>query len=174
MSNTNEWNDSDFHLPYNRQLVEKAKELRKNMTPAEKKLWYGYLRTFKFRILRQRPIDNFIVDFFCAQLKLVIEVDGESHFTDDGKDYDWERTQILEGYGLKVLRFTNDEVLQDWEGVCRRIEEEIPPTSSSSLKLRLFKGAKMDYVRSRRVSEVGLCDRVSAYSWCHLTNFIFM
>ena len=122
------WNDSDFHLSYNRQLVEKAKQLRKNMTPAEKRLWYGYLRMFKFRILRQRSINNFIVDFFCAQLILVIEVDGESHFTDKGKDYDWERTQILEGYGLKVLRFTNDEVLQDWEGVCRRIEEEIPPT----------------------------------------------
>ena len=132
MSNTNDWNDTDFHLPYNRQLVKKAKELRKNMTPAERKLWYDYLRTFKFRVLRQRPIDNFIVDFFCAQLRLVIEVDGENHFTDDGKDYDWERTQILEGYGLKVLRFTNDEVLQDLEGVCRRIEEEIPPTSSSS------------------------------------------
>ena len=128
MSNTNDWKDTDFHLPYNQQLVEKAKELRKNMTPAEKRLWYGYLRTFKFRFLRQRPIDNFIVDFFCAQLRLVIEADGESHFTDDGKDYDWERTQILEGYGLKVLRFTNDEVLKDWEGVCRRIEEEIPPT----------------------------------------------
>jgi len=138
MSNTNDWNDTDFHLPYNRQLVEKAKELRKNMTPAEKRLWYDYLRTFKFRVLRQRAIDNFIVDFFCSQLKLVIEVDGESHFTDDGKDYDWERTKILEGYGLKVLRFTNDEVLQDWEGVCRRIEESIPPTSS--LKLRLKKG----------------------------------
>ena len=108
------------------------------MTPAEKKLWYSYLRTFKFRVLRQRPIDNFIVDFFCAGLKLVIEVDGASHFTDEGRDYDWEKTQILEGYGLKVLRFTNDEVLQDWEGVCRRIEEKIPPTSS--LKLRLKKG----------------------------------
>jgi very-short-patch-repair endonuclease len=128
MPNTNEWNDSDFHLPYNRKLVEKAKELRKNMTPAEKKLWYSYLRTFKFRVLRQRPIDNFIVDFFCAGLKLVIEVDGESHFTNEGKDHDWERTQILEGYGLKVLRFSNHEVLQDLEGVCRRIEEEIPPT----------------------------------------------
>jgi very-short-patch-repair endonuclease len=122
------WSNTDFHLPYNRQLVEKAKELRKNMTPAERKLWSGYLRTFKFRVLRQRPIDNFIVDFFCAQLRLVIEVDGESHFTDEGRDYDWERTQILEGYGLKVLRFTNDEVLQDWERVCQRIEEEIPPT----------------------------------------------
>lgn len=98
------------------------------MTPAERKLWYGYLRTLTFRVLRQRPTDNFIVDFFCAQLKLVIEVDGENHFTNESRDYDWERTQILEGYGLTVLRFTNDEVLQDWEGVCRQIEELIPPT----------------------------------------------
>ncbi|HBE56853.1 MAG TPA: endonuclease, partial [Cyanobacteria bacterium UBA11366] len=72
---------SDFHLPYNPALVARAKELRKNMTPAEKKLWYGYLRTFQFRVLRQRPIDHFIVDFYCPSLKLVIEVDGESHFT---------------------------------------------------------------------------------------------
>jgi hypothetical protein len=62
MSNTNNWNDSDFHLPYNRQLVEKAKELRKNMTPAEKRLWYGYLRTFKFRVLRQRPKGFLVTD----------------------------------------------------------------------------------------------------------------
>jgi very-short-patch-repair endonuclease len=102
---------SDFHLPYNLQLVERAKELRKNMTPAEKKLWNNYLKTFKFRVLRQRPINNFIVDFYCANLKLVIEVDGDSHFTPEGKDYDAERTAILEGYGLKVMRFTNENVL---------------------------------------------------------------
>jgi very-short-patch-repair endonuclease len=59
-------------------------------------------------------------------LKLVIEIDGDSHFTNDGKDYDQERTQILEGYGLRVMRFTNDEVLKDFAGVCQRIEE-IPP-----------------------------------------------
>ena len=75
---------TDFHLPYNPQLVERAKELRKIMTLAEKKLWYNYLKTFKFRFLRQRPIDNFIVDFYCAELKLVIEVDGDSHFTNEG------------------------------------------------------------------------------------------
>ncbi len=96
------------------------------MTPAEKKLWYSYLRDFKFRVLRQKPINNFIVDFYCAKLKLVIEIDEDSHFTNDGKDYDQERTQILEGYGLRVMRFTNDEVLKDFAGVCQRIEE-IPP-----------------------------------------------
>ncbi len=120
--------NTDFHLPYNPQLVERAKELRKKMTPAEKKLWNNYLKTFKFRVLRQRPINNFIVDFYCAELKLVIEVDGDSHFTVQGKDYDKERTQILEGYGLKVMRFSNYDVLNDFEGVCQQIEDLLRPT----------------------------------------------
>ncbi|NJO98471.1 MAG: endonuclease domain-containing protein [Pleurocapsa sp. CRU_1_2] len=120
--------DGDFYLPYNSDLVEKAKELRKNMTAAEKKLWHGYLRSFKFRVLRQRPIAFFIVDFYCAALKLVIEVDGDSHFTDEGKIYDVKRTEILEGYGLKVIRFTNEEVLHNFEAVCDRLDQEIPPS----------------------------------------------
>ena len=74
------------------------------------------------RILRQRPIDNFIVDFYCSGLRLVIEIDGESHFTEQGKIYDEERTNILEGYGLQVVRFTNVEVLQNFEEVCYQLE----------------------------------------------------
>ena len=127
--NNRNLNTTDFHLPYNPQLVSRAKEFRQNPTPAEKKLWQEYLRTFRFRVLRQRPIDHFIVDFFCAALKLVIEIDGESHFTTEGRVYDQERTAVLEGYGLIVLRFTNDVVMNDFEGVCQRIEELIPPTS---------------------------------------------
>ncbi|MFB2834738.1 endonuclease domain-containing protein [Floridanema evergladense] len=126
-SNHQNLNTTEFHLPYNPQLIARAKELRKNSTPAEKKLWQNYLRTFKFRVLRQRPIDNFIVDFYCAALKLVIEVDGESHFTKEGQEYDRERTQILQGYGLKVVRFTNDQVLNNFEAVCLEIEGLIPP-----------------------------------------------
>ena len=114
-------NNSDFHLPYNPTLLPRAKELRKNMTAAEKKLWYGYIRTLKFRVLRQRPIDYFIVDFYCPKLKLVIEIDGESHFTDEGKAYDQERTERLEGYGLKVIRFTNQEVLNNFEGIYEKL-----------------------------------------------------
>lgn len=119
-------NNNNFHLPYNPDLVAKARELRKNMTPAEKKLWYDYLRSFQFRVLRQRPIAFFIVDFYCAALKLVIEVDGDSHFTKAGIAYDTERTRILEGYGLRVIRFTNDEVLHNFETVCEFIDREIP------------------------------------------------
>jgi very-short-patch-repair endonuclease len=120
-------NATDFHLPYDPALVPTAKELRKNMTPAENKLWYGYLRNFKFKVFRQRPIDHFIVDFYCPSLKLVIEVDGDRHFTEDGKAYDQERTQRLEGYGLKVIRFANQQVLQGFESVCEAIHKEIPP-----------------------------------------------
>jgi very-short-patch-repair endonuclease len=114
-------NDSGFHLPYNPTLVPRAKELRKNMTAAEKKLWCGYLKTFKFRVLRQRPIDHFIVDFYCHSLKLVIEIDGDSHFINEAKEYDQERSKRLEGYGLRVLRFTNQQVLNNFEEVCEQL-----------------------------------------------------
>ncbi|MDZ8082600.1 MAG: endonuclease domain-containing protein [Nostoc sp. DcaGUA01] len=130
MSNQKSLLNSDFHLPYNPKLVERAKELRKNMTSAEKKLWNNYLKNLKFRVLKQRPINNFIVDFYCPNFKLVIEVDGDSHFTQEGKDYDSERTAILAGYGLKVMRFTNDDVLNNFEGVCQKIDEVINSINS--------------------------------------------
>ncbi len=114
---------TNFHLPYNPLLVERAKQLRKNMTTAEKKLWNEYLKNLEFRFLKQRPIDNFIGDFYCSALKLVIEIDGDSHFTTEAKEYDEARTKVLEGYGLKVIRFTNDEVLNNLEGVCQQIEK---------------------------------------------------
>jgi len=115
-----------YHLPYNPDLVHKAKQLRKNMTEAEKRLWYKYLRNFKHRVYRQRPIDQYIVDFYCPALRLVIEIDGESHYTDEGKQYDKRRTEILEGYGLRVIRFTNIDVLKNFEGVCKVIEDITP------------------------------------------------
>ena len=117
--------ESNYHLPYNPKLVQRARELRKNMTKAERKLWYEYLRNFPLRVHRQRPIDHFIVDFYCPKLKLVIEIDGESHNSKQAQIYDAERTRRLEGYGLKVIRFTNEEVLTNFEGVCDVIAGEI-------------------------------------------------
>ncbi len=116
-----------FHLPYNPKLIECARELRKNMTAAEKTLWYHCLRDFPYRVLRQRPIDHYIVDFYCPALRLVIEIDGESHFTDDGKESDEHRTAILNAYGLRVVRFTNREVMTDVAAVCGRLHEMIAP-----------------------------------------------
>lgn len=122
-----------YFLPYHDNLIEKAKEMRKNPTPAEQKLWQFFRSTPPFgrggiKIWRQKPIDHFIVDFYCPQLKLVIEVDGDSHFTEQGMAYDKERTRILEGYGLQVIRFTNDEVLHHFEAVCEQLYGFIPPS----------------------------------------------
>ncbi|CAN5896890.1 hypothetical protein BH24DEI2_BH24DEI2_20740 [soil metagenome] len=82
------------HLPYNRALFERARELRKNMTPTEAKLWNECLRHLNVNVLRQRPIDNFIVDFYLPGSKLVIEVDGDSHFSAEGRARDAERTSV--------------------------------------------------------------------------------
>jgi very-short-patch-repair endonuclease len=106
-----------YHLPYNPNNVKYAKTLRRNMTPAEKKLWYEFLRNFKYRVLRQRPIDHYIADFYCSKLRLVIELDGLHHYLDlEQKKYDQRRTNILALYGLRILRFTNDQVLYGFVG----------------------------------------------------------
>lgn len=119
-----------YYFPYNPNSVSKARALRKNMTPAERQLW-GYLRTLVPRVLRQRPIDYFIVDFYCAKLKLVIEVDGGYHFTPEAQEYDKRRTERLATYGITVIRFTNDQVLHNFESVCSEINEylkqHLPP-----------------------------------------------
>ncbi len=113
---------TDFHLPYNPDLLQRAKTLRKNMTPAERKLW-EYLQLLDVKIYRQRLIGNFIVDFYCSSRKLVIEVDGDSHTPEPAKVYDQERTNVLNGYRLQVVRFTNREVLTEFEGVCLKVAE---------------------------------------------------
>lgn len=124
----NPFKTSNYHLPYNSALIPRAKELRRNMTPAERKLWHNCLKTFPYRVLRQRPIDNFIVDFYCAALRLVIEVDGASHFSEQGLAYNEQRTRILEGYGLKVIRLTNTQVLHEFEAVCECLRGLILPS----------------------------------------------
>jgi very-short-patch-repair endonuclease/DNA modification methylase len=113
-------------LPYNKNLTERARELRKNMTPAEKNIWYKVLANKQFedlRWLRQRPIDNFIVDFYCAELKLAVEIDGDSHT--EQVEYDATRTTVLEGHGLTVIRFTNDDVLHNIDGVYSTLSQVI-------------------------------------------------
>ena len=115
------------HIPYNPALKQRSRELRKYPTDAERKLWQ-FLRTREETWLRQKPIDHFIVDFFCSSFKLVIELDGSQHYSDDGKEYDQARTDILSGYGLTVLRFSNVDVTQNFYGVCTAIvqAQEIP------------------------------------------------
>ncbi len=91
-------------------------------------IWYKYLRKLEYRVFRQRPVDNYIVDFYCPKYKLVIEIDGERHLTSEGKEYDEERTIVLEQYGLKVIRFLNEDILRGLESVVHKIEETIEKT----------------------------------------------
>jgi len=113
------------HPPYADGLKDKARELRKSQTPAEKKLWYEYLSRLDLRFKRQHPIDNYIVDFYCTKLGLVIEIDGSSHNEDPQHDKDKKRTAILEKYGLTVIRFSNDQVLKEFKGVCQVVDSYI-------------------------------------------------
>jgi very-short-patch-repair endonuclease len=125
------------HLPYNPDAVKKAKALREQMTEPEKKLWYQFLNKFEPRFLRQRPIDNYIADFYCPAMSLVIEIDGSGHFFESGKKYDRERTKVFEAYGLQVLRIKNEDVATSFETVCNKIKEVI---SLHSLQPPLTRG----------------------------------
>ncbi len=114
-------------------LLGRAREQRKNMTPAEKLLWQrirSKILGMKFR--RQHPINHFIADFYCHEAKLIVEVDGGYHEDEEQQDYDIGRTKELEEFGLRVIRFTNEEVKEDLDGVVRRIRNSLPhpPTPS--------------------------------------------
>jgi very-short-patch-repair endonuclease len=116
-------------LPYNKKLISRAKELRKNMTKEEKRLWYDFLSKYPIRFQRQKVIDNYIVDFYCHQAKLVVELDGSQHFSPEAVTYDDTRTKALENRGLCVIRFTNNDIHHHFEGVCQQIDRYIrnPP-----------------------------------------------
>ena len=106
-----------FKIPVNSTLDKYAKENRKNMTDEEKKVWYQILRGHDPEFHRQRIIGNYIVDFYCPKLKLIIEIDGYQHFFEENKEYDSKRTEYFEKLGFYVLRFENTEVKKDFENV---------------------------------------------------------
>ena len=115
-------------LPYNKNLKQYSRQLRENMTDAERKLWSKIrMKQLKgYQFYRQKPIGDYIVDFFCPRAKLVIEVDGSQHLSDEVTEYDRIRNEYFSSLGLRVLRFTNTEVLKNIAGVVESIEEEIP------------------------------------------------
>jgi very-short-patch-repair endonuclease len=115
-------------LLYNRPpLKSRRKELRNGSTPAEVKLWsmlqHSNLGGYKFR--RQHSIGYYILDFYCPSERVAVELDGDSHFTDDAIDYDHERTAYLNALNIKVIRFLNTDVYNNLNVVCERILEEI-------------------------------------------------
>ena len=107
---------------YNKDNIPLAKQLRKNMTPWERKLWYEFLRKYPVRFQRQKVIGNYIADFYCAGAKLVIELDGSGHYETKQFAKDALRTHELENMGFHVIRFTNLDIDHSFAEVCESID----------------------------------------------------
>ena len=115
---------------HNHRLVQNAKELRRNMTKEERHLWYDFLKSYPVRFTRQKILGNYIVDFYCASARLVIELDGSQHYEDKGIEYDKERTKYLEQYDLTIIRIPNNEINTNFDGVCEYIDALIKQSLS--------------------------------------------
>lgn len=113
------------HTWYRRDLKPRARQLRRDPTPAERKLWYEFLSSHREKFTRQKPLGRYIADFYCAQKRLVIELDGDTHFTDEGRRYDKTRMQALAVEDIRIIRFTNAEVMAQFEAVCGCIDEAL-------------------------------------------------
>ena len=115
----------------NRDLVSLARKLRKEMTKEERRLWYDFLRQYPARFVRQKVLGHYIADFYCAQAGLVVELDGGQHYEDKAMEQDARRTDYLAGYGLLVLRIPNNEVMQNFSGVCEWIDYTVQQRTAS-------------------------------------------
>ena len=115
---------------HNKQLVPLARQLRIEMTKEERHIWYDFLRTYPVRFSRQKVLGKYIADFYSAEAKLVIELDGSQHYKDINAEKDAERTAFLEAYGLTVIRIPNNEVARNFRGVCEYIDAAVKQSLS--------------------------------------------
>ena len=105
----------------NSKLTRFSQHLRKDMTKEESHLWYDFLKDLPITVNRQKVIGNYIVDFYCATAKVVIEIDGYQHYLDEGEQKDKERDAFLKNLGLTVLRYSNRDIHRNFRGVCEEI-----------------------------------------------------
>ena len=103
--------------PYNRDLTKYAKELRKNMTREEKHLWYDFLKLLPMTVKRQYVVGCYILDFFIPSVNIAIELDGSQHYEPDAKKDDEQRDRLLASFGIKVIRYTNVQINNNFDGV---------------------------------------------------------
>ncbi len=116
----------------NSKLTGNEKALRKIMTKEERHLWYDFLKTLPITVNRQKVIGNYIVDFYIASSKIVIELDGSQHYADKGVENDTKRDAFLTGLGINVLRYSNLDVNQKFESVCQDILHNLDTSSVTS------------------------------------------
>ncbi|MBQ3211700.1 MAG: endonuclease domain-containing protein [Oscillospiraceae bacterium] len=119
---------------YNKANIPLSKTLRKNMTPWERKLWYDFLRNYPVRFQRQKAIGNYIADFYCAKAKLIVELDGGGHYTEQQTEKDKRRTEELEEMKLTVLRICNLDIDRNFSAVCEHIDLAVKTLSLSQLR----------------------------------------
>jgi very-short-patch-repair endonuclease len=112
-------------LPYNKKNTQLSRVLRKNMTDEEKHLWYDFLKKLPFAVKRQHPIEGYIVDFYIPQAKLVIEIDGSQHESAENAKTDAERDEVLNSWGIEVLRFSNRRINKAFYSVTCEILEKL-------------------------------------------------
>ena len=115
---------------HNKQLVPLAKQLRQEMTKEERHLWYDFLRGYPIRFSRQKVLGKYIADFYSAKAKLVIELDGSQYYENDNMQKDTERTDFLKKYGLTVIRIPNNEINENFQGVCEYIDSAVKQSLS--------------------------------------------
>ena len=108
-------------IPYDKKLVSNARTLRKNMTSEEKHLWYDFLKRLPFNVRRQHNIESYIVDFYIAENKIVIEVDGRQHLLPEHKEADKQRDAAMSSWGIVVLRYPNDSIRNNFNAVAEDI-----------------------------------------------------
>ena len=115
-------------MPWNTSTTSRwplARQLRRDMTREERRLWYDFLRSYPIRFSRQKVLGHYIADFYCARAKLVVELDGSQHYEEENWEQDARRTEYLAGFGLRVLRIPNNEVNGNFAGVCEAIDREV-------------------------------------------------
>ncbi len=110
---------------YEHELIDKAKELRKNMTREERKLWYCFLKMHPLKFQRQKTTGFYIADFYCAKARLVIELDGSQHYKHKNSEHDKARTKFLEENNIFVLRYTNKQITECFSTVCNDIDRVV-------------------------------------------------
>jgi very-short-patch-repair endonuclease len=112
-------------IPYNQKFVSNAQTLRKNMTPEEKHLWYDFLKRLPLNVRRQHNIENYIVDFYIAKKKIVIEIDGRQHLLPEHMEADEQRDEVLSNWGITVLRYSNDSIRNHFNAVSADILKKL-------------------------------------------------
>ena len=117
-------------IPYRKKLVSIARTLRKNMTPEERHLWYDFLKRLPYNVRRQHNIENYIVDFYIAEKKVVIEVDGRQHLLPEHKEADKQRDAALSVWNITVLRYSNDNIRNNFNAVAADILRKLGLTFS--------------------------------------------